>query len=174
MLAEYGGKFTAPMLWNSNFFMTLESMKILRILADVWLPDFKFGPGRCAMTLAKTPWYWETVTGNLALLDEWGEDFTIRHLVMPNHVECCTYPVLEWIAERMPQAPVNVMAQFHPDNFCDPASLKYRDKYEEIARRPTHGELDASWRRAHELGLKFETTTFERRNGFGKPAILEI
>ncbi len=172
--AEYGGKFNAPMLWNSNFFMTLESMKILRILADVWLPDFKFGPGRCAMTLAKTPWYWETVTGNLALLDECGEDFTIRHLVMPNHVECCTYPVLEWIAERMPQAPVNVMAQFHPDNFCDPASLKYRDKYEEIARRPTRGELDASWRRAHELGLKFETTTFERRNAFGKPAILEI
>jgi len=26
MLAEYGGKFNAPMLWNSNFFMTLESM----------------------------------------------------------------------------------------------------------------------------------------------------
>jgi hypothetical protein len=21
---------------------------------DVWLPDLKFGPGRCAMTLAKT------------------------------------------------------------------------------------------------------------------------
>jgi hypothetical protein len=25
------------------------------------------------------------------------------------------------------------MAQFHPDNFCDPASTKYRDKYAEIA-----------------------------------------
>jgi len=161
--AEYAGKFNAPMLWNSNFFMTLESMKILRVLTDVWLPDFKFGPGRCAMTLAKTPWYWETVTGNVALLDEWGEDFTIRHLVMPNHVECCTYPVLEWIAEHMPEAPVNVMAQFHPDNFCDSASVKYRDKYEEIARRPTHRELDASWRRARELGLKLETATFERR-----------
>jgi putative pyruvate formate lyase activating enzyme len=53
--AVYEGKFNSPMLWNSNFFMTLESMKILRILTDVWLPDFKFGPGRCAMTLAKTP-----------------------------------------------------------------------------------------------------------------------
>ena len=42
--AEYGGKFNAPMLWNSNFFMTLESMKILRILADVWLPDFILDP----------------------------------------------------------------------------------------------------------------------------------
>src|SRR5499427_9965769 len=105
----------APMLWNSNFFITLESMKILRVLTDVWLPDFKFGPGRCAMVLAKTPWYWETVTRNLGLIAEWGEDYSIRHLVMPNHVQCCTYPVLEWIAEHVPAAPVNVMAQFHPD-----------------------------------------------------------
>jgi putative pyruvate formate lyase activating enzyme len=72
--ALFDGAFNAPMLWNSNFFMTLESMKILRILTDVWLPDFKFGPGRCAMTLAKTPRYWETVTHNIALLDQWGED----------------------------------------------------------------------------------------------------
>jgi putative pyruvate formate lyase activating enzyme len=152
------------MLWNSNFFMTLESMKILRVLTDVWLPDFKFGPGRCAMTLAKTPWYWETVTRNIALVADWGEDFSIRHLVMPNHVGCCTYPVLEWIAERVPAAPVSVMAQFHPDNFCDPASAKYRDKYAEIARPPTQTELNDSWRRARELDLKFETATFERRN----------
>jgi putative pyruvate formate lyase activating enzyme len=162
--AVYEGKFNAPMLWNSNFFMTLESMKILRVLADVWLPDFKFGPGRCAMTLAKTPWYWETVTRNIALIAEWGEDFSIRHLVMPNHVGCCTYPVLEWIAEHVAAAPVNVMAQFHPDNFCDPASTKYRDKYAEIARSPSSTELNNSWRRARELGLKFETTTFERGN----------
>jgi putative pyruvate formate lyase activating enzyme len=172
--ALYARKFNAPILWNSNFFMTLESMKILRVLTDVWLPDFKFGPGRCAMALAKTPWYWETVTRNVALLDEWGEDFSIRHLVMPNHVECCTYPVLECIAEHMPEAPVNVMAQFHPDNFCDPASVKYRGKYEEIARRPTHKELDASWRRARELGLNFEIASFDRRKAFGIPAILEI
>ena len=74
----------------------------------------------------------------------------------------CRYPVLEWIAEHVPAAPVNVMAQFHPDNFCDPASAKYRDKYAEIARRPSSTELNNSWRRASELGLKFETTTFER------------
>jgi len=90
--ATYDGAFNAPMLWNSNFFITLESMKILRLLTDVWLPDFKFGPGRCAMTLAKTPWYWETVTRNIALIAKWGEDLSIRHLVMPNHVECCNPP----------------------------------------------------------------------------------
>jgi putative pyruvate formate lyase activating enzyme len=171
--AAYDGRFNAPMLWNSNFFMTLESMKILRILTDVWLPDFKFGPGRCAMTLSKTPWYWETVTRNIALLVDWGEDFTIRHLVMPNHVACCTYPVLDWIAECAPTAPVNIMAQFHPDNFCDPASAKYRDKYAKIARRPTHAELQESWLRARDLGLRFETSSFERRGDPDPPGTPE-
>jgi putative pyruvate formate lyase activating enzyme len=170
--ATYDGKFNAPMLWNSNFFITPESMKILRLLTDVWLPDFKFGPGRCAMTLAKTPWYWETVTRNIALIAQWGEDFSIRHLVMPNHVQCCTYPVLEWIAAHVPSAPVNVMAQFRPDNFCDPASAKYRDKYAEIARHPTRTELSDSWRRARDLGLNFEPTTFERRRPFGMTAMV--
>jgi putative pyruvate formate lyase activating enzyme len=170
--ATYDGRFNAPMLWNSNFFITPESMKILRFITDVWLPDFKFGPGRCAMTLAKTPWYWETVTRNIALIAQWGEDFSIRHLVMPNHVECCTYPVLEWIAEHVPSAPVNVMAQFRPDNFCDPASPKYRAKYAEIARSATHIELNESWRRARELGLNFEATTFERRSPFGMIAMV--
>ncbi len=182
--AVYDGAFNAPMLWNSNFFMTPESMKLLRVLIDVWLPDFKFGPGRCAMTLAKTPWYWETVTRNMGLLAQWGEDFSIRHLVMPSHVECCTYPVLEWIAEHMPAAPLNVMAQFHPDNFCDPASAKYRDKYAEIARRPTGPELGRAWRRAcswaspskppRSSGHQFVFLGWvDPREGGGKPIVLD-
>ena len=103
------------MLWNSNFFMTDEAMKILRLLIDVWLPDFKFGPGRCALELARTGWYWETVTRNLVFVRDWGEDATIRHLVMPNHIDCCTVPVLDWIAANMPGVPVNIMDQYHPD-----------------------------------------------------------
>jgi putative pyruvate formate lyase activating enzyme len=160
---SYEGAFNAPMLWNSNFFMTPEAMKILQLLIDVWLPDFKFGPDRCAMTLAKTPWYWETVTGNLALIHGWGEDLTIRHLVMPNHVACCTYPVLDWIAATMPEVPVNVMDQYHPDNFCDPCGPKYRPQYAEIARRANRGELRDAYHRARELGLRFEAVSFEKR-----------
>src|SRR6266536_4025542 len=91
-----------------------------------------------------------------------------------NHVECCTYPVLNWIAEHVPTAPVNIMAQFHPDNFCDPGSAKYRDKYAEIARRTTPLELNASWSRARELGLKFEMTTFERRDPFTMAAMFGV
>jgi putative pyruvate formate lyase activating enzyme len=171
--ATYAGAFNVPMLWNSNFFMTPETMKILRLLIDVWLPDFKFGPGRCAMSLAKTPWYWETVTGNLALIREWGENFTIRHLVMPNHVECCTYPVLDWVAEHMPEVPINIMDQYRPENFCDPCDAKYRPQYADLARRPTAEELRKAYRRARALNLQFETITFEKRHRLGPAALTQ-
>ena len=80
--------FNSPQLWNSNFFMSSEAMSILRTLMDAWLPDFKFGPGKCALDLSRTPWYWKTVINNLKLLHEWGEDFIIRHLIMPKNNEC--------------------------------------------------------------------------------------
>ena len=90
-------------------------MLILRSIIDIWLPDFKFGPGKCAFDLSKTPWYWETVTWNL--VHDWNEDFVIRHLIMPNHVECCTKPILDWIAKNMPEIPINIMDQYYSDNY---------------------------------------------------------
>lgn len=151
----------APMLWNSNFFMSGEAMKLLRLTMDAWLPDFKFGPGRCAIELARTSGYWETVTQNLLRIEAWGEDFTIRHLVMPGHVECCTVPVLDWIAQHMPDAPVNVMDQYHPDNSCDPCNLGFRERYRPLARRPRREELLAALRHAERLGLRHSALSLE-------------
>ena len=154
-------EFNSPMLWNSNFFTSTEATKILRLLIDVWLPDFKFGPGRCAITLARTPRYWETVTRNLALIEAWGEDATIRHLVMPNHVECCTYPVIDCLAENMPEIQINVMDQYHPDMFTNPVSPKYQPKFESLSRRPNDHEILAAYRYARTKGVAFESVTFE-------------
>jgi hypothetical protein len=106
--------FNSPQLWNSNFFMSEEAMYVPRSLMDAWLPDFKFGPGKCA-------------------------------LIMPNHVECCTKPVLERIARNMPEVPINIMDQYYPDNLCDPSSSKYRERYSEIARSPTKEEIITSY-----------------------------
>jgi putative pyruvate formate lyase activating enzyme len=158
----FEGGFNAPMLWNSNFYMSEPAMKILRVLMDVWLPDLKFGPGKCAVTLSKTPWYWETVTGNIKKIHDWGEEFTIRHLIMPEHVECCTRPVLEWIAENMPDAPVNIMDQYHPDNFCEPRHPKYQQKYQALSRRPSPREILRAFGYAKELGLRFESLSYEK------------
>jgi putative pyruvate formate lyase activating enzyme len=160
--ALFEDAFNAPMLWNSNFFMTGETMKLLRLAMDVWLPDFKFGPGRCAIELARTGWYWDTVTQNLLLLRDWSEDFTIRHLIMPGHVECCTAPVLDWIATHMPEAPVNIMDQYHPDNYCAPGDPKFMERYRPLAHRPQRAEILAAYRHARDRGLRFESLSYER------------
>lgn len=153
--------FNSPQLWNSNFFMSKETMYILRSLMDAWLPDFKFGPGKCALDLSRTPWYWDTVTNNLKLIHEWDEDFVIRHLIMPNHVDCCTKPVLDWIAKNMPEVPINIMDQYYPDNLCDPMSTKYRERYSEIGRSPSKEEIVRSYQYAKDLNLNFETLSLE-------------
>lgn len=136
-------------------------MHVLCPLMDAWLPDFKFGPGKCALDLSRTPWYWNTVTNNLRLIHEWGEDFVIRHLIMPNHVECCTKPVLDWIARNMPEVPINIMDQII-HNLCDSSSQKYRERYKEISRSPTEEEIIRSCQYAKDLGLNYETLSFEK------------
>jgi putative pyruvate formate lyase activating enzyme len=154
--------FNSPQLWNSNFFMSKETMSILRSLIDVWLPDLKFGPGNCALDLSRTPWYWDTVTNNLRLIHEWKEDFVIRHLIMPNHVDCCTKPILDWIAKNMPEVPINIMDQYYTDNLCDTMSTKYRERYSEISRCPTREEIARSYQYAKDLNLNFETLSLEK------------
>ncbi|MEM1946177.1 MAG: radical SAM protein [Candidatus Caldarchaeum sp.] len=160
--ASYKGEFNTPILWNSNMYMSGETMKILRELVDIWLPDFKFGNNRCAVWLARTPWYFETVAANHKLIYEWDEDIVIRHLIMPGHVECCTKPVLKWIAENMPLTPVNIMDQYHPDCYCNPSDPRFDKRYADMARYPTREEILESYRYAKTLGLRFEEITFEK------------
>ncbi|MEM4314778.1 MAG: radical SAM protein [Nitrososphaerota archaeon] len=160
--ASYKGEFNTPILWNSNMYMSKETMKILRELVDIWLPDFKFGNNRCAVWLARTPWYFETVAENHKLIYDWGEDIVIRHLIMPGHVECCTKPVLKWIADNMRSTPVNVMDQYHPDCYCNPSDPRFDKRYLDMARFPSRDEILESYRYARELGLNFEEITFER------------
>jgi len=160
--ASYRGEFNTPILWNSNMYMSLETLRILRELVDIWLPDFKFGNNKCAIRLSRTPWYFETVAENHRLIYGWGEDIVIRHLIMPGHVECCTKPVLKWIAENMPEVPVNVMDQYHPDAYCNPADPRFDKRYVDMARYPTREEILEAYRYAGRLGLNFGEITFER------------
>jgi len=162
----YNSEFNVPILWNSNMFMSMETMRLLREVVDIWLPDFKFGNDRCALRLSRTPWYFETVSANHKLIYEWGEDIVIRHLVMPNHVECCSKPVLRWIAENMQGTLVNIMDQYHPDCYADPFSQSYDPRYAEIARRPSRREILEAYEYAEELGLNYEVLSLEGRKRF--------
>jgi putative pyruvate formate lyase activating enzyme len=142
--------------------MSPEAMRLLRTVVDVWLPDFKFGNDRCAVRLSRTPWYFDTVAKNHKLIHGWSEDFVIRHLIMPNHVDCCTKPVLDWIGENMPDVPVNIMDQYHPDCFVDPSAPGYDSKYSDISRIPGRKEILEAYSYALSLGLNFEALSYEK------------
>jgi len=142
-----------PQLWNSNMYLTVESMKLLVDIIDIWLPDFKYGNNKCAIRLSSAPKYFEIVTRNLKMAIEHG-DMIIRHLVLPNHLECCTKPILKWIAENLPtdKVLVNIMAQYRPEYLV----AKHPSRWADIARRPTHKEMLEAYTLAKNLGIVFE------------------
>jgi putative pyruvate formate lyase activating enzyme len=139
-------KTNVPSVWNSNFFMSLESMKLLFGTQDVYLTDLKYGNDACALRYSKVTDYWKIVTRNHRLAHADAE-LIIRHLVLPNNVECCTRPALRWIAENLgSMVRVNVMDQYR---VCYQA-----DKYEEINRRLTAEEFSKALEIAKETGLE--------------------
>lgn len=77
----------------------------------------------------------------------------IRHLVMPGHVECCTKPILDFIAQTFGgKVLVNVMAQYRPANLVARAPEKYPD----IARNTSREEIQQAYAYARSLNLQFE------------------
>jgi len=139
-------KVPIPVVWNSNMYMSEITMRLLDGVVDVYLADFKWGNNEDALKYSKAPRYWEVVTRNFLLAKKhYKAEFLIRHLVMPNHLECCTKPILKWIAENLgKEVRVNVMFQYRPE---------YRaDRYPEIARRLNYDEM----KRAAELAAEFE------------------
>jgi putative pyruvate formate lyase activating enzyme len=131
-----------PQVWNSNMYLSEEAMGLLAGTMDVYLADLKYGNDDCAGRLSEAPRYWEVVTRNIRLAGEAGE-LLVRHLVLPGHVDCCSMPVVEWLAREAPQAKVNVMAQYRPEYIAEGDML----------RRPTAKEIGSVRQRARELGL---------------------
>ena len=103
-----------PQVWNSNMYLSVESMALLDGIIDLYLTDFKYGNDKCGKKLSNAPDYWRITTRN-HLLAHKQADVIIRHLILPGHVDCCTKPIIEWIGEHMPKARVNLMDQYRPE-----------------------------------------------------------
>jgi putative pyruvate formate lyase activating enzyme len=134
-----------PIVWNSNTYYSPETAKLLVGFADVYLLDFKYGPGDCAERISDAPKYWEACTRNHLEAKKHGE-LLIRVLVLPNHLECCTKPILRWIAENLAtETRVNVMFQYRPEWRAHEVS--------ELGRRLTGEEMGRAVELAKEAGL---------------------
>lgn len=144
-----------PILWNSNFYMTIDTMNLLWEIVDIWLPDYKFGNNDCAWKLSKTMRYTEVVRRNYKMVYDSGIDMLVRHLIMPNHVECCTKPVLKWIGDNCPDSLVNIMDQYHPEYLASTCS-----RYADISGFPSRDEIEESYDYARSLGLHFDPISF--------------
>lgn len=114
-----------PIVYNTNGYEKVETLKMLEGYVDIYLPDFKYSDNDLGKRLSKVDNYFEIVTDALkemyrqtgkAVFDEEGimqRGMIIRHLVLPNHV-LNSRRVLKWINENMHDVYVSVMAQYFP------------------------------------------------------------
>ena len=115
-----------PIIYNSNGYEKLETIRELKDFIDVYLPDFKYYSNEMAIKYSKTPNYFETATKaikemirqvGMPKFDERGlikSGVMVRHLVLPNHMQN-TKNILKWVKENLPEdIYINVMAQYFP------------------------------------------------------------
>ena len=116
-LEELGARRTIPAVFNSNFYLTAAALDLLDGAIDIYLPDLKFGPAigpdSCGERIGGMPDYWAVVTGCIDRVLDAGQTVLVRHLLMPGHFDCCTAPVLAWLAER-PALTVSLLTQYLP------------------------------------------------------------
>jgi putative pyruvate formate lyase activating enzyme len=134
-----------PIVWNSNTYYSEETARLLAGFADVYLLDFKYGPGKCAEEISDAVDYWRVCTRNHVEAKRFGE-IIVRVLVLPGHLDCCTKPILNWIADNLGvEARVNVMFQYRPEWRAH--------EIPELRRRLTDAEKDRAARLAKEAEL---------------------
>jgi putative pyruvate formate lyase activating enzyme len=114
-LALLGNRRQIPAVLNSNFYLSDTALDLLDGAIDVYLPDLKFGPASglqsCGERIGGMPDYWNVVTHGIDRVYAEGKRLLVRHLLMPGHYECCTVPVLEWLA-RLKGVEVSLLTQY--------------------------------------------------------------
>jgi len=136
-----------PVIWNSNFYMSEKTMRILDGIVDMHLSDFKYGNNECGLRLSKVPKYFDVCSRNHSIATK-NTEITVRHLVIPNHVECCTKPVLKWIADNIREKSiVNIMDQYRPEYKAH--------EYPDINRSVSKEEMKEAIRYAEELNVNY-------------------
>lgn len=148
---------TIPIVYNCGGYESLEVVRLLDGIVDVYMPDIKFLDPHLCRRFCNAPDYPEAAreavkemqrqVGDLVTDDEGiaVRGLIIRHLVMPSFLEN-SRQILKFVRDEVSEdAFVNIMTQYHP---C------YRAfDYPEIARQITTDEYRSALNYAHDLGL---------------------
>ena len=142
-----------PIVYNTIGYDSVQSLKLLDGIVDIYIPDFKFWKRETAKRLAKAPNYPDRVREAVQELHrqvgplKFGPNglarrgVFVRHLVMPGQTEEVT-AIFRWLPEHVsPDTYVNIMGQYRPEYQVGEITLNGDRKHEAIDRRPQQDEL---------------------------------
>ena len=115
-----------PIVYNTNSYENVETIKMLDGYIDIYLPDLKYYDDDIAKEYSFAPNYFEVATKVILemqkqikenIFDEneiMQKGIIVRHLILPHHI-MQTKKILEWIKSNMPNdVYVSIMAQYFP------------------------------------------------------------
>jgi putative pyruvate formate lyase activating enzyme len=124
-LAREGG-LHLPLVYNSGGYESIETLRLLEGVIDIYMPDAKYGQDGPALKYSGAPDYVERMKSALKemhrqvgdlVLDEAGiarRGLLVRHLVLPEGI-AGTEEVVRFISQEISKNTyLNVMAQYHP------------------------------------------------------------
>lgn len=150
-----------PIVYNSSAYDSVESLKLLEGIIDIYLPDFKYATNELGEKYSKVSNY--TDVASAAILEmkrqvpdvkfnEKGEMVSgviVRHMILPNNVQN-SKQVLKWIKDSLGQDTyISVMAQYFPTYLA-----ATDDKYASINRKITEQELSQVEEYVFKLGFE--------------------
>ena len=119
-------KLPVPVVYNCGGYESVETLRQLEGLIDVYLPDYKYSDAQLAARLSAAPDYPEIAdaaspelvrqTGPAAIEDEpLMRGTLVRHLVLPGYLDN-TLGALDWFAAAFPRGDVllSLMSQYTP------------------------------------------------------------
>ena len=169
-LAVEGG-LRLPIVYNTSAYDSLDSLRLMDGVVDVYMPDFKLWTRESARRYLKRTDYADVARETIRemhrqvgelVLDERGmarRGVILRHLVMPGLLEE-TEAILRWVAEELGTGTyVNLMAQYYVSG-----KVGRDGEYTEIARGIHRDEYERALAYANELGLRLDARSVGDRH----------
>jgi len=149
-----------PIVYNTSAYDSMESLRSMDGVVDIYMPDFKFWDSGVSARLVKGKDYPEAARAAIRemhrqvgplVFDEDGlarRGVLVRHLVMPGGL-AGTREIMRFLAREIsPDTYVNIMDQYYPAGQVSPT------KYAEICRRTSPMEVLEARQIAQEEGLR--------------------
>ena len=147
-----------PIIYNSNGYENVETIKALKGYIDVYLPDLKYYDNDLGLKYSGINNYFEYASNSILEMykqvgipkfDKNGiieKGLMIRHLVLPNNIEN-SKRTLKWIKENIDEnVYINIMAQYFPT--CKAKEIA------ELNRKLTKEEYEEIENFVYELDIK--------------------